>query len=240
MLGYVAGSKEVLLTITDPYTISKVQGFEVMDDFFSYPGDPPGGPSSGVLFAKEAGRAIILGRNEIRHVRLDLATLVDEGSSRISFGDDPSYPDSLSNFGFLTDDYFVVSRVLDAVLEIHLLNSDVDGLYFDFSVDHGFTNVAATKVTCFDDTDSGLTNVFTCSHEPDSSASLFIDKFTDNGHVTSFEDTNWVQCLSANAIDPDHATFLVMDTAHKVSVYAIDFAAATMTVTPARSALPAF
>ena len=170
MLGYVAGSKEVLLTITDPYTISKVQGFEVMDDFFSYPGDPPGGPSSGVLFAKEAGRAIILGRNEIRHVWLDLATLVDEGSSRISFGDDPSYPDSLSNFGFLTDDYFVVSRVLDAVLEIHLLNSDVDGLYFDFSVDHGFTNVAATKVTCFDDTDSGLTNVFTCSHEPDSSA----------------------------------------------------------------------
>jgi len=234
MLGYVTGSKEVLLSITDLLDITTLSGFEVMDDTPSYPGDPPSGPSSGVLFANEPGRAIILGRNEIRHVWLDLEDLIDLGSSRVSFGDDPSYPDSLSNFGFLTDDYFVVSRVLDAELEIHLLKSDVTDWYFDFSVDHGFTNVAATKVTLFDDTASGLTNIFTCSHEPDSSTSLFIDKFTDNGHVKSFEDTNWVQCLSAHTIDPDQATFLVMDTAHKVSIYAIDFAAATMTVTPAR------
>jgi len=82
--------------------------------------------------------------------------------------------------------------------------------------------------------------VFACSHEPDSSTSLFFDQFNDDGYQKSFEDTNWAQCLSANAIDPDLATFLVMDATHRVSIYSIDFAAVTVTATPALSTLQAF
>jgi len=140
MLAYVAGGQEVLISSNDIFNAYNFFGIEVMDDTFSYPGDPPGGPSSGVLFAKDEGEVVILGRNEIRYVYIDTGTFDDWGSFRIDFGDDPSDPDTLTNFGFLTDDYFVVSRVLGAVLEIHLLNSDLTTDSFGYSVDHGFSD----------------------------------------------------------------------------------------------------